>query len=164
MFDAAEVRLADGRYCHFELASCKCVDTYVRVKQNQNQICWRWKKVHLIGSSITEPMGYTWSHLAFRIGPYLAAINRIPTSAMAWFRALPSCTFRGKWQRAGLSIAVVYSSVCLHVVWMPGCLHEAATVQGWPVSVRVLLVAVWRTAGRAVSLSACEGGSVCTRS
>jgi SAM-dependent methyltransferase len=24
---------------------CKCVDTYVTVKRNQNQICWRWRKV-----------------------------------------------------------------------------------------------------------------------
>lgn len=24
---------------------CKCVDTYVTVKRNQNQICWRWSKV-----------------------------------------------------------------------------------------------------------------------
>lgn len=36
---------ADGRYAHFELVYCKCVDTYVRVKQNQNQVCWKWVKV-----------------------------------------------------------------------------------------------------------------------
>ena len=23
---------------------CKCVDTYVAVKRNQNQVCWRWRK------------------------------------------------------------------------------------------------------------------------
>ncbi|KDD75565.1 hypothetical protein H632_c615p0, partial [Helicosporidium sp. ATCC 50920] len=28
-----------------ELAFCKSIDTYVRVKQNQNQICWKWVKV-----------------------------------------------------------------------------------------------------------------------
>ena len=34
-----------GRFAHFELVSCKCVDTYVRVKKNQNQICWKLRKV-----------------------------------------------------------------------------------------------------------------------
>ena len=35
----------DGRVAHFELVLCKSVDTYVRVKQNQNQVVWKWKKV-----------------------------------------------------------------------------------------------------------------------
>ena len=35
----------DGRIAHFELVLCKSVDTYVRVKQNQNQVVWKWKKV-----------------------------------------------------------------------------------------------------------------------
>ena len=43
--DSLENQEADGRYSHFELISCKCVDTYVRVKKNQSQICWKWKKV-----------------------------------------------------------------------------------------------------------------------
>ena len=43
--DSLEQKEADGRYSHFELISCKCVDTYVRVKKNQSQICWKWKKV-----------------------------------------------------------------------------------------------------------------------
>lgn len=43
--DETENAEPDGRYSHFELVSCKCVDTYVRVKQNQNQICWKWRKV-----------------------------------------------------------------------------------------------------------------------
>lgn len=43
--DSLENKEADGRYSHFELISCKCVDTYVRVKKNQSQICWKWKKV-----------------------------------------------------------------------------------------------------------------------
>ena len=42
----------DGRYSHFELVSCKCVDTYVRVKQNQNQICWKWRKVSALRSEL----------------------------------------------------------------------------------------------------------------
>ena len=45
--DSLENKEADGRYSHFELISCKCVDTYVRVKKNQSQICWKWKKVSL---------------------------------------------------------------------------------------------------------------------
>ena len=34
-----------GGIAHFELINCKCIDTYVKVKRNQNQICWKWKKV-----------------------------------------------------------------------------------------------------------------------
>ncbi|KAK9826761.1 hypothetical protein WJX81_007185 [Elliptochloris bilobata] len=45
IFDAAMVSEADGRRARFELVSCKCVDTYVRVKHNQNQVCWKWRKV-----------------------------------------------------------------------------------------------------------------------
>ena len=45
MVDALELKESDGRYSHFELISCKCVDTYVRVKKNQSQICWKWRKV-----------------------------------------------------------------------------------------------------------------------
>ena len=37
----------DGRFAHFELVYCKCVDTYVRVKQNQNQVCWKFCKVRV---------------------------------------------------------------------------------------------------------------------
>lgn len=45
--DSLEQKEADGRYSHFELLSCKCVDTYVKVKKNQSQICWKWRKVNL---------------------------------------------------------------------------------------------------------------------
>lgn len=45
IFDKVENLEPDGKYSHFELVSCKCVDTYIRVKQNGNQICWKWKKV-----------------------------------------------------------------------------------------------------------------------
>ena len=47
IMDAIELREADGRFSHWELISCKCVDTYVRLKKNQNQICWKWRKVML---------------------------------------------------------------------------------------------------------------------
>lgn len=45
VFDCVSNTLPDGRVAHFELISCKCVDTYVRVKHNQNQVCWKWRKV-----------------------------------------------------------------------------------------------------------------------
>ncbi|KAL4421015.1 hypothetical protein ABPG77_008852 [Micractinium sp. CCAP 211/92] len=45
IFDSVQQILPDGRVAHFELVLCKSVDTYVRVKQNQNQVVWKWKKV-----------------------------------------------------------------------------------------------------------------------
>ncbi|PSC74355.1 phosphoethanolamine N-methyltransferase 1-like [Micractinium conductrix] len=45
IFDGVQQKLPDGRIAHFELVLCKSVDTYVRVKQNQNQVVWKWKKV-----------------------------------------------------------------------------------------------------------------------
>ena len=45
IFDGVSVKRDDGKYERFELVCCKSVDTYVRVKQNQNQVCWKWRKV-----------------------------------------------------------------------------------------------------------------------
>ncbi|WIA44324.1 hypothetical protein OEZ86_007114 [Tetradesmus obliquus] len=46
MFDGAELVSADSSSsCHLQLVCCKCVDTYVTVKKNQNQICWKFQKV-----------------------------------------------------------------------------------------------------------------------
>ncbi|KAK9830089.1 hypothetical protein WJX72_009725 [[Myrmecia] bisecta] len=45
IFDNVEVEVADGGFAHYELISCRCVDTYVQLKQNQNQVCWKWRKV-----------------------------------------------------------------------------------------------------------------------
>ncbi|CAK0779821.1 hypothetical protein CVIRNUC_004862 [Coccomyxa viridis] len=45
IFDDIEMREKDGRYAHYELLSCKPVDAYCRIKKNQNQICWKWRKV-----------------------------------------------------------------------------------------------------------------------
>jgi hypothetical protein len=46
IFDKAELVSADGSSSeHFQLINCKCVDTYVTVKKNQNQICWKFRKV-----------------------------------------------------------------------------------------------------------------------
>ena len=45
IFDGAHYNVADGQVSHLELVCCKSVDTYVRVKQNQNQVCWKWRKV-----------------------------------------------------------------------------------------------------------------------
>ena len=45
VWEATEIEQPDGRFASYELVSCKCVDTYVRLKGNQNQICWKWRKV-----------------------------------------------------------------------------------------------------------------------
>ncbi|KFM27020.1 Phosphoethanolamine N-methyltransferase [Auxenochlorella protothecoides] len=45
IFDECEVVQPDGRVAVFDLVCCKSVDTYVRVKQNQNQVCWKWRKI-----------------------------------------------------------------------------------------------------------------------
>ena len=50
VYDGLEATEPDGRRSHFELISCRCVDTYVQLKGNQNQICWKWKKVRLHAS------------------------------------------------------------------------------------------------------------------
>lgn len=49
IFDECSVVEPDGRVAAFELVCCKSVDTYVRVKQNQNQVCWKWRKVRWDG-------------------------------------------------------------------------------------------------------------------
>jgi phosphoethanolamine N-methyltransferase len=49
MFDGAEVVAADrASSSHLQLVCCKCVDTYVTVKKNQNQICWKFQKVRVL--------------------------------------------------------------------------------------------------------------------
>ena len=46
LFDDARGLAADGTTpVRFELVTCRCVDTYVRLKQNQNQLCWKWRVV-----------------------------------------------------------------------------------------------------------------------
>ena len=52
IFDGVQRQLPDGRHAHFELVSCKCVDTYVRIKKNQNQICWKLRKVGKLDSKL----------------------------------------------------------------------------------------------------------------
>ena len=52
IWEATEIEQPDGRFASYELVSCKCVDTYVRLKGNQNQICWKWRKV---GPSLHGP-------------------------------------------------------------------------------------------------------------
>ncbi|KAK9831800.1 hypothetical protein WJX74_009654 [Apatococcus lobatus] len=49
VYDGLEHTEPDGRQSHFELVSCRCVDTYVQLKGNQNQVCWKWKKVVTAG-------------------------------------------------------------------------------------------------------------------
>nr|BAU37045.1 phosphoethanolamine N-methyltransferase [Chlamydomonas asymmetrica] len=43
IFDSVARQLGP-QHQHLELQFCKCVDTYVQVKRNQNQICWKWTK------------------------------------------------------------------------------------------------------------------------
>ena len=45
IFDDAHFKTADGKVIGFELVGCMCIETYVKVKRNQNQICWKWRKV-----------------------------------------------------------------------------------------------------------------------
>ncbi|GAQ87277.1 Phosphoethanolamine N-Methyltransferase [Klebsormidium nitens] len=47
----AELRVAeaDGSFSELQLVDCKCVDTYVTYKKNQNQVCWLWQKVQADG-------------------------------------------------------------------------------------------------------------------
>lgn len=47
VFDSTEHINSAGRCEHFELISCKCIDTYVRLKKNQNQVCWKWRKIEV---------------------------------------------------------------------------------------------------------------------
>jgi len=48
LFDDARGVAADGvTKVRFELVTCRCVDTYVRLKQNQNQLCWKWRVVRV---------------------------------------------------------------------------------------------------------------------
>lgn len=49
VFDIVEAVSASGSSIeHFELVCCKCVDTYVALKKNQNQICWKFTKVGVL--------------------------------------------------------------------------------------------------------------------
>lgn len=54
IFDSVTLEQPDGRIAHLELVCCKSVDTYVRVKQNQNQVCWKWRKVVADGATSNE--------------------------------------------------------------------------------------------------------------
>lgn len=45
IFDNVRQPVNDGQVAYLELVCCKNVDTYVKVKQNQNQVCWKWRKV-----------------------------------------------------------------------------------------------------------------------
>jgi hypothetical protein len=53
MFEKAEMAAADGCSVErFELVSCSTVNTYVTVKQNHNQICWKYTKVRVAGCRV----------------------------------------------------------------------------------------------------------------
>ena len=43
--DSVEIKQADGTFATFKLDFCRSVDSYVKLKHNQNQLCWSLKKV-----------------------------------------------------------------------------------------------------------------------
>lgn len=51
LFDGAEICVdaATDTWAHWELVACRCVEAYVRLKANQNQLCWKWRKVETRG-------------------------------------------------------------------------------------------------------------------
>jgi len=58
MFEKAEMAAADGCSVErFELVSCSTVNTYVTVKQNHNQICWKYTKAVASESRSPVPQG-----------------------------------------------------------------------------------------------------------
>lgn len=44
-FKNLQVPDENGKFWQLELEKFCCVNTYVRIKQSQNQVCWLWKKV-----------------------------------------------------------------------------------------------------------------------
>lgn len=58
IFDKTRVARPDGGYDYFELVVCKSVDTYVKVKHNQNQVCWKWKKVSTPSNPSSNDLRY----------------------------------------------------------------------------------------------------------
>jgi hypothetical protein len=62
MFDGAELVSSDGSSSsHLELVCCKCVDTYVTVKKNQNQICWKFQKVRNVKFNMKLAVDIVWT-------------------------------------------------------------------------------------------------------
>ena len=51
IFDNTKIEQEDGSVDHFELVVCKSIDTYAKVKQNQNQVCWKWRKTSAPGKA-----------------------------------------------------------------------------------------------------------------
>jgi hypothetical protein len=73
MFEKAEMAAADGCSVErFELVSCSTVNTYVTVKHNHNQICWKYTKVRL--AVVVFCFSYSVMRLAgFRMSTHPAA-------------------------------------------------------------------------------------------
>ena len=51
IFDKTKIERDDGGHDYFELIVCKSIDTYAKVKQNQNQVCWKWRKTSTSSAS-----------------------------------------------------------------------------------------------------------------
>uniref|UniRef100_A0A6U9RMU1 phosphoethanolamine N-methyltransferase n=1 Tax=Picocystis salinarum TaxID=88271 RepID=A0A6U9RMU1_9CHLO len=43
IFEDAQARATDGKLSQYRLESVHCVDTYVKYKKNQNQLCFSWR-------------------------------------------------------------------------------------------------------------------------
>jgi phosphoethanolamine N-methyltransferase len=54
IFAGLHCQEADGSFWELQLVDCKCVDTYVTYKKNQNQVCWLWQKVQADGPAGTS--------------------------------------------------------------------------------------------------------------
>ena len=87
-----------GRFAHFELVSCKCVDTYVRVKKNQNQVCWKLRKVRATSS-------WSWAALSCTYLAFLVNLIRLLVGASSCLFGrghaieAPIMTLRYNWRR-----------------------------------------------------------------
>ncbi|GMH44018.1 hypothetical protein BSKO_11952 [Bryopsis sp. KO-2023] len=54
IFDKVSWTDSKGRKFRFELVNARCVETYVRIKQNHNQIAFKWKKVEVTDSDVGD--------------------------------------------------------------------------------------------------------------
>eukprot|EP00193_Tetraselmis_chui_P011354 CAMPEP_0177775812 /NCGR_PEP_ID=MMETSP0491_2-20121128/14337_1 /TAXON_ID=63592 /ORGANISM="Tetraselmis chuii, Strain PLY429" /LENGTH=522 /DNA_ID=CAMNT_0019294477 /DNA_START=141 /DNA_END=1710 /DNA_ORIENTATION=- len=53
LFDAAEATLSDGKIGSFKFEFCRSIDSYVKLKHNQYQLCWKLTKV--VSDTKTDP-------------------------------------------------------------------------------------------------------------
>lgn len=54
IFDKVVWTDSKGRKFRFELVNARCVETYVKIKKNQNQLTFKWKKVQFTDSDVGD--------------------------------------------------------------------------------------------------------------